>query len=119
LRGEAIIARERAGWQKLTRGVSRLDLAEGASEHAHLYRIEPGCSVPHHSHREDEFTLVVQGGFTDRTGSYGPGDISRQTPTDFHQPVADEDGVCMALAVSEAGIKLTGVLGMLQKLTGR
>lgn len=119
LRTEALEACEQSGWQKLTKGVSRLDLASGSSEHAHLYRIEPGFSVPHHTHKCDEYTLVVQGGFTDATGSYGPGDICKQTPDDFHQPVADEDGVCIALAVSESGIRFTGFLGMLQKLTGQ
>ena len=119
LRTEAIDSCVRSGWQKLTKGVQRLDLGTNAALYAHLYRIEPGSAVPHHTHRGNEYTLVVQGGFTDAAGSYGPGDICCQTPSDFHQPVADEDGVCFALAVSEGGMKFTGLLGILQKLSGR
>lgn len=119
LRTEALDSCGRDGWQKLTKGVQRLDLGTNSALYAHLYRIEPGSAVPHHSHRGNEYTLVVQGGFTDDAGSYGPGDICRQTPTDFHQPVADQDGVCFALAVSEGGMKFTGLLGVLQKLSGR
>ncbi|MEQ9317020.1 MAG: cupin domain-containing protein [Henriciella sp.] len=119
LRTEAIDSCGRGGWQKLTKGVQRLDLGTNSALYAHLYRIEPGSAVPHHTHRGNEYTLVVQGGFTDDAGSYGPGDICCQTPSDFHQPVADQDGVCFALAVSEGGMKFTGVLGILQKLSGR
>lgn len=119
LRERALEACEQAGWRQLTNGVSRIDLHLAPGTHTHLYRIEPGCSVPRHTHRSDEYTLVVQGGFTDETGSYGPGEISRQTPTDTHQPVADDDGVCIALAVSQSGMKFTGVLGLLQKLARR
>ena len=116
---KALQACQQGGWQRLTGGVSRLDLGKQKNVQAHLYRIEPGASVPTHSHKGEELTLVVAGGFTDQFGSYGPGDISRQTPTHTHRPVADDDGVCMALAVSEGGLKFTGVLGLLQKIARR
>ncbi|MEM5515907.1 cupin domain-containing protein [Henriciella sp. AS95] len=116
LRARAIEACSDGGWNKMTRGVSRLDLSGNAFVQAHLYRIQPGAGVPQHSHRGDEYTLVVQGGFTDHAGTYGPGDICTQSPTDTHQPVADDDGVCMALVISEGGLKFTGLLGMIQKV---
>ena len=119
LRERALEACKQEGWRQLTGGVSRIDLHLAPDAHTHLYRIEPGSSVPRHSHRSDEYTLVVQGGFTDETGSYGPGDISRQTPGDTHQPIADEDEVCFALAVSEEGMRFTGLLGLIQKLARR
>lgn len=119
IRDRALEACERDGWRRLTGGVRRLDIGTRASEHAHIYRIEPGASVPRHSHHGDELTLVLSGGFTDGSGSYGPGDIALQTPDDTHQPVADDDGPCIVLAVAEGGLKFTGVLGLLQKLARR
>lgn len=119
LREKALEACEARGWRRLTDGVQRLDLGSNPSIHAHLYRIEPGASVPRHSHHGDELSLVIQGGFSDAGGSYGPGDIARQTPDDTHQPVADDDGPCLVLAVSKGGLKFTGLLGVLQRLTGR
>lgn len=119
LREHARSAFEGSGWKALKKGVRRLDLSQNSYVKAHLYRIEPGASVPHHTHKGDEFTLVVQGGFTDETGSYGPGDVARQTTSDFHMPVADDDGVCFVLAVSEGGMKFSGLLGIVQKLSGR
>ena len=61
-----------------------------------LYRIEPGATVPSHSHFGDELTLVVQGGFSDEVGSYGPGDICLKTPSDTHAPVGDDDGTSLS-----------------------
>ncbi|RIJ18074.1 ChrR family anti-sigma-E factor [Henriciella mobilis] len=119
LREKALEACEAQGWQRLTGGVQRLDLGSNPSVHAHLYRLDPGASVPRHSHHGDEFSLVLHGGFSDDGASYGPGDIARQTPADTHQPVADDDGPCLVLAVSEGGLKFTGVLGFLQRLAGR
>ena len=117
LREKALEACVGKGWKRLTGGVSRLDIAT-AGGHAHLYRIKPGAAVPRHTHEGDELTLVVRGGFTDENGSFGPGDVALQTPDDTHQPVADQDGICLALAVSEGGMKFKGMLGLMQRLFG-
>ena len=117
LREKALESCVGRGWKRLTNGVSRLDIST-AGGHAHLYRIKPGAAVPRHTHKGDELTLVVRGGFQDETGSYGPGDIALQTREDTHQPVADKDGVCLALAVSEGGMQFKGMLGLVQKLFG-
>ncbi|WP_300377888.1 ChrR family anti-sigma-E factor [Henriciella sp.] len=119
LRERALEACGDQGWQRMTAGVSRIDLNGQGRTHAHLYRIQPGASVPTHSHRGDELTLVLRGGFSDEFGTYGPGQICRQTPDYTHKPVADDDGVCICLAVSEGGMKFKGVLGLLQRLTGK
>ena len=119
LREKALESCLRGGWKRMTNGVKRLDIAESASSHIHLYRISPGATVPSHSHYGNELTLVLQGGFSDETGSYGPGEISCKTPDDTHTPVGDDDGVCIALAVSEGGMQFKGMLGILQKVFAR
>ncbi|MCH2458189.1 MAG: ChrR family anti-sigma-E factor [Henriciella sp.] len=119
LRERALESCMRGGWKRMTSGVKRLEIGTQAGGHAHLYRIEPGATVPTHSHFDDELTLVVQGGFSDETGSYGPGDICLKTPTDTHSPVGDDDGICLALAVSEGGMEFKGMLGILQKVFTR
>jgi putative transcriptional regulator len=119
LREEALKACGDMGWKNLTTGVRRLKLDIGSNAEVELYRIEPGCTVPRHSHNGDEFTLVVSGGFTDETGSYGPGDLSVKGPEDTHQPTGDMDGVCFALAVHEGGLRFTGMMGLVQRLLGQ
>ena len=76
--------------------------------------LEPLCLS--HSHTGAEVTLVLSGGFTDETGSYGPGDIAIQEAGSEHQPIADDDGECMVLAVNEGQIRLTGPIGRVLNL---
>lgn len=118
LRGFAIEAAGKNGWQKTGPGIQRLTLDTGSDAETEIYRIEGGTSVPRHSHEGSEFTLVVSGGFTDETGSYGPGDLCVKGPADTHQPVADDGEVCITLAVRDGGLKFTGLMGIIQKLVG-
>ncbi|MEL6859400.1 MAG: ChrR family anti-sigma-E factor [Pseudomonadota bacterium] len=119
LRETALTSFQTSKWQNLTQGIRRLKLDAGSQAEVELYRIEPGCTVPEHSHSGSEFTLVVSGGFTDESGSYGPGDLSLKGPRDTHQPTGDMDGVCYALAIREGGLKFTGMMGFLQRLVGQ
>ena len=118
LRGLAIDAAGKAGWQRTAPGIQRLSLEVGSDVETEIYRIEPGTAVPRHSHEGSEFTLVVAGGFTDETGSFGPGDLAVKGPEDTHQPVADQGEVCFTLAVRDGGLKFTGLMGLIQKIVG-
>lgn len=115
----ALDAAGNKGWQWAGKGLKILNLDVGGATEVELLRIEPGCGAPRHSHRGNEFTLVVSGGFSDERGSYGPGDVSIAGPEDTHQPIADDDGVCFALAVRDGSLKFTGVLGLIQKIMGK
>lgn len=116
LRGFAIDAAGKAGWQRTAPGIQRLTLDVGSDTETEIYRIEAGKTVPRHSHEGSEFTLVVSGGFTDETGNYGPGDLAVKGPNDTHQPIADPGEVCFTLAIREGGLKFTGFMGLIQKL---
>jgi len=99
-------------WRRIGIGVSEhiIDFGDELGK-ASFYRIAPGRSVPSHHHEGAEITLVLEGGFTDEFGSYGPGDISIHEAGSEHQPVADNDGECLVFAVNEGNIRLTGPLG--------
>ncbi len=118
LRGVVLEINENTDWRFTAPGIRRLTLDLGGNAETELYRIEPGASVPRHSHKGAEFTLVVAGGFSDETGSFGPGDLAIKGPDDTHQPVADLDGVCFALAVRDGGLQFTGLMGAVQRLLG-
>lgn len=118
VRSAALDAAGRQGWQMLGLGLKRLRLDVGSSMDVELYRISAGSKIPRHSHGGNEFTMVLSGGFTDERGSYGPGDVCINGPDDTHQPVADDDEVCYALAVRDGGLRFTGFMGMVQKLLG-
>lgn len=99
-------------WRKVGLGLSQHRVTFDSSEiEANIYRIAPGVSVPVHSHEGTEFTLVLAGGFSDETGTYGPGDIAIQETGATHQPVADDDGECIVFAINEGAIKLANPIG--------
>ena len=76
-----------------------------------LMRLAPGVKIPHHTHEGSEFTLVLHGGFSDRTGHFGRGDVEISGSELDHQPIADADGECLCLAVTTAPLRLTGPIG--------
>ena len=74
-----------------------------------LIRMEPGCGYPRHKHRGDEEVLVLQGGYADELGDYGPGQLVRYAPGTEHGPLATETPggePCVLLALAHEGVKL-------------
>lgn len=78
-----------------------------------LLRIRPGVSIPDHTHEGLEATLVLQGSFSDQTGTYGVGDVALHEGDVDHAPVAGPGEVCICLAVTDAPLRLTGSFGRL------
>jgi putative transcriptional regulator len=112
-------AEARIGWKARTPGIRALLLDVGGEGRAEVFRIEAGAASPRHTHKGQELTLCLVGGYSDELGAYGPGDVSVTDPSITHQPRADDDGACFVLAVTDAGLKFDGLLGAIQKLTGR
>jgi putative transcriptional regulator len=105
-------------WRPLAPGIRGLDLPVGRSAPAgavQLMRLEPGRGVPRHGHAGHELTLVLEGAFRDEAGRYEAGDFILCGPSDTHRPVAEPGRVCLALAVTDAPLKLAGVLGLIQR----
>lgn len=80
---------------------------------ASLMKLRPGSLMPRHTHRGQEITLVLAGGYRDGDEQFLRGDFSMKGSGDLHQPVVDDDGPCLCLAVLDAPLKLTGALGRL------
>jgi putative transcriptional regulator len=100
------------GWRRILGKFDeiRLDLA-GAFHRVSLLRLEPGRGLPEHRHTGYEYTVCLQGGYTDATGSYGVGDFAVGPGGERHEPIADPGEPCIALIVVEEPIVLTGPWG--------
>ena len=106
-----------SAWRRIGIGLFECDVVfDNDQGRAKFYRISPGTSIPSHTHTGTEVTLVLQGGFTDETGKYGPGDIAVQEEGGEHKPVADNDGECLVFAVNQGDIRLTGPIGRVLNL---
>jgi putative transcriptional regulator len=102
-------------WRKIGQNLGYVTLLRRGPLAMRLLRGAPGSDVGEHTHRGMEYTLVLRGGFTDSTGSYGPGDFQIASPEVKHNPVADLDGDCVVLAVATDALKFNSLL---QKVVG-
>jgi putative transcriptional regulator len=110
---------DRVRWIPIGPGVSYRPLLKHQDARVQLIRTSPGAGVGTHTHRGEELTLVLAGGFTDVTGSYRRGDLQTTTPEIVHRPVTDDDGYCITLAMTDAPLKfMSPVVGALGKLFG-
>jgi putative transcriptional regulator len=78
-----------------------------------LIRLMAGKRVPRHTHEGHELTVVIEGGFRDELGHHVRGDLVIADSHVDHRPVADEDGDCLCLTVTDAPLRLTGPIGRL------
>ena len=100
------------GWRRWGPGVRQIRLLEGrADATVRLARIRAGAKMPVHTHRGEEFTMVLTGSFHDETGHFGRGDFAEMGTEDLHQPIADAGEDCVCLIVSTAPLRLTGLAG--------
>ncbi|MEQ9638808.1 MAG: ChrR family anti-sigma-E factor [Alphaproteobacteria bacterium] len=101
-------------WRSGLRGVQECVLGTGPHGiKSALLCIQPGRQVPNHTHMGDEYTLVLQGGFSDQAGQYLPGDVAVADSSVTHRPVADAHEPCLCLTATDAPLQLTGPIGWL------
>ncbi len=103
-------------WRKVGPWFEEARLRVSSSAKVSLMRLKPGSLMPSHTHRGQEITVVLAGGYTDNGVKYGPGDFSLKDTADNHQPRVDDDGTCLCLVVLEAPVRLTGRLGQLANM---
>lgn len=95
-------------WKNIGRSLRISYLKTGDTNHEFaLYHIKAGGRIPSHSHKGNEMTLVLQGGFSDAHGSYHAGDFIFRGPEDEHSPTALQTEDCICLAVLDAPLKFT------------
>ncbi len=99
-------------WRQRGGSVSEVDLLPDCPGYrTRLLRIRAGAGVPAHTHDGREFTLVLDGSFSDHTGRYARGDVAVADSEVTHHPVAGKERDCICLAVTDAPLRMTGPLG--------
>ena len=100
---------DRVRWQQVVPGLSYKKLMRHGRSRVYLTKSAPGAGIGLHTHYGNELTLVLSGGFSDEMGSYTLGDIVQTTPEINHTPIADDDGDCITLAMTDAPLKFRNV----------
>lgn len=97
-------------WKALGAGIRQCIIEERAEGSLRLLYIPPGRAMPDHGHGGLEMTLVLQGSFSDASGTFGVGDVEVASEDVQHLPVAGEGMPCICLAASDAPLKFRGWL---------
>jgi len=98
-------------WKRVSADIHSVELCRDINgAKVELLKIKPGGSATTHTHMGDEYTVILEGSFSDETGLYGRGDFLVKNETDKHTPVATQDRECICLAVTEGPIQFTGFM---------
>ena len=81
-----------------------------------LIKMEPGTSVPIHSHGGKEFILVLNGSFNDEYGKFSKGDMQINDQNIKHTPIACKDEGCICLTITEKDVIFFGRFGSILNL---
>ena len=96
-------------WKRVSTDIHSVELCRDANgAKVELLKIKPGGSASQHTHLGDEYTVILEGSFSDESGLYQQGDFIVKDSRDRHKPVATLDKPCICLAVSEGPIQFTG-----------
>jgi putative transcriptional regulator len=123
---QALITRfcmeDRRCWDKVFRGATKMEIRicqKPTRKRLRLLRLNPGQMTPPHGHQGVEMTLVIDGSYSDATGTFNRGDIVILTdPRFIHQPKAGQQG-CVCLTLTEAPLRFTDPLTRLMNALWR
>ena len=96
-------------WKTKAPGVAsyEIPLSQKGKTHLQLLRIAKGRKMPEHGHGGEEITVMLRGAYTDHTGRYSVGDAADLDEDIEHQPVVDED--CICLVATEAPTRFKSI----------
>jgi putative transcriptional regulator len=108
-------------WKRLGIGVwqHKLALSGGNEGDLRLLKISPGRRMPDHGHGGSELTMILDGAYTDKTGTYRTGDVADLGDDLEHRPVADAELGCICVVATEQPARFKAMIQkMIQPLTG-
>jgi len=101
-------------WRRVSGAIHSVELCRDFNgARVELLKIKPGGAAHTHTHLGDEYTVILEGSFSDESGLYGTGDFMLRDRSDRHTPVATQDRECICLAVTEGPIQFTGFFARL------
>lgn len=98
---------------------AKLALADDDLGELSLLRIKAGARIPVHHHQGEEWTLVLQGGFSDGFGNYHQGDFVARADHDQHSPTAAANEDCICITYVENPLRFHGPLSPIYRLLSK
>ncbi len=102
---------EKINWKQIYKGFKEFTPNIEDNDEIKLIKMDPGVSVPLHSHGGNEYILVLSGSFRDEYGKYDAGDIQINDQKVKHTPIACKDDGCICLSITEKDAIFYGRFG--------
>ena len=98
-------------WKTLYKGFKEFNIPVNDNDSVKLIKMDPGTSVPLHSHNGKEYILVLNGSFCDEYGEYNKGDMQINDQQIKHNPTACNSNGCICLSITENDVVFFGKYG--------
>ena len=95
-------------WKQIYKGFKEYTASIDDKDELKLIKMDPGVSVPLHSHGGKEYILVLEGSFCDEYGEYSKGDIQINDQKIKHTPIASNNTGCVCLSITEKDVIFFG-----------
>lgn len=100
-------------WSKLVGKLWQAPVDMGEAGKGHFIFMERGGSVPEHTHRGNELTLVINGEFEDGHRHYDTGDFILMNNSHTHTPVSNHSDGCLVFSYVDEPLHFTSGLARL------
>lgn len=107
------LADKTGNWSSLVGRLWQAPVDLGNQGVANFIYMEKGGSVPEHTHRGTEFTLVINGEFTDGINAYDSGDFIFMDGDKTHAPRSDAPEGCLVFSIVDQPLHFTSGLARL------
>ena len=98
-------------WKTVYKGFKEFKIPVNNNDSVKLIKMDPGTSVPLHSHNGKEYILVLDGSFCDEYGEYNKGDMQINDQQIKHNPTACNSSGCVCLSITENEVVFFGKFG--------
>ena len=98
-------------WKTVYKGFKEFKVPVNDNDSVKLIKMDPGTSVPLHSHNGKEYILVLDGSFCDEYGEYNKGDMQINDQQIKHNPTACKSNGCVCLSITENDVVFFGKFG--------
>ena len=95
------------GWSHLVGKLWQAPVDIGEGTLAQFVFMEKGGTVPEHTHKGNEYTLVIDGKFEDTIAEYGSGDYMALSKDHTHAPISNADEGCLVFCVIDKPLQFT------------
>lgn len=101
-------------WKSLVPGVAVHDVLGNRrtreGDRLYLLKAKGGMRMPEHSHKGEEWTLILAGSYRANGQHFVRGDLHIEDETTQHSPQIDEGEDCICLVMTEGPLKMKGLL---------